>query len=659
MNKVTFVAALLACCLAAGPAWSEDTAKQAVKIDPVEVRAIADTEPPNSPFRLPASSQAAVWSVDQAQIQAMKPNDLFDVLAFAPGVQLSYQGRKGMNFISSRGGGNFIGGTSFAILIDGAYIPFTQSSRVLANFPLETIESIRVVRDTTTLTLAPISALGSIGAAVQGVVIIKTRKPAKQESQIKLGYGNLNRYQAFLSHGDKLEHSYYSLAYGKKHDDGRDGWNNASDSDNVMAKIGFEQNGLTGGVSFYYDGATREIQRALSVSKTADARWEYDPMDTLMATLSLAKQWNPSQATSLGLYTGRVKATTRFRCYSGKTPYSEHDLEDNVLQADLRHIVTTERNNLRLGGQAILWSSPYGQFYYQGVERDEQLYSTYVYDEFALTKALSIDAGARVDFRHVSKGINKYAPTDATPSELIRDQWAKPSYSVAAGVAYRFNPAWQASLRASFVQQGADNYLLTKDDQELSPEKQMRYEAGLIGLLHEALRLSATAFYYDIKDLKQAVGSVTVGDEVYNVYANADSARSGMELQFDGYLFTRALTYVLGYTYQRSENDKDDRAIPHHIASLRLGYRQGPVQCNLMMRFVSGYDSNQFAVDNQYHDIGDFSRVDASVSYDFDLAGAEWRATVFAQNLTDERYQTRLGWEDVGRTYGVEIGVKF
>lgn len=665
MNKFLCIVAMLFSCLcvtAAGaqtPDQNQADKTKTEKMEPIEVSASRVEEPANSPYHLPESSAASIWSIDHDQIIALEPRNLFDVLAYAPGVQTAFQGRKGINFVSGRGGGNFIGGTSYAFIIDGAYIPWTQSSRMLADFPVDTIESIQVVRDTTTLTLAPLTNLGGIGAAIQGVIIIKTLKPTKSnQSEVKVGYGNLNTYKAFVSNGGKSDNAYYSLNYSKNHTDGKDDWNNGSDSDVILLKGGYDSNGFTADGSFYYDWANRELQRSTSVSKTASAKWEYDPLDTLMAHVNLGKQWNKSQTTSLGLYTGRISDTVQYRTWTNSS-YSYDDQEDNVVQADLRHIIVTENNNFRVGGQAIWWDCPEGQLYYEGYERREQLYSGYVYDEYSLTKAWSVDAGVRADFRHISKGINKYSATDNTPSDIINDDWAKPSYSVAAGTAYRFNSMWEGSFRVSFVQQGADDYLFTQDGNSLDAEHQMRYEAGLVANIHPAFNATFTAYVYDITNLKQTVGSITVGEDVYNVYANADAVRSGFEVYFNGYIFTPAFNYGLGYSYQQSDNDADNDALPHHIATLRLGYRYDPFSVNLMARYVSEYDSNQFAVNNIYYEIGDFSRIDANINYDFVVGKTQWRATLFGQNLTDEHYETRLGWEDVGLTFGVELGVKF
>ncbi len=657
MRTLIFTSLLLLGCLQAAVAAAGTENETARELEPMVVKARADNEAPDSPFHLPESSLAATWSIDHEGIQALEPRDLFDVLSYAPGVQTCFQGRKGMNFLASRGGGNFIGGSDYAILIDGVYVPWTQSSRVLASFPVDTIETIRVVRDATTLTLAPLTGLGSMGTAVQGVILIKTRTPQKRESQITASYGNLNRSKVFLSHADRLDSTYYSLNYNRLQDDGRDGWNGASDSNAVLFKGGYADDGLSADASFYYNQASRQLWSSLPISKTSDSKWEYDPLDTLMATANVSKRWSANQTTALGLYTGQVSTTIEYRSFSKPASYSEDDQQDNVFQADLHHIVTAGGHNLRVGGQAIFWDCPEGQFYYEGIEREEGLYSAYLHDEYQLNRNWRIDAGARVDYRHIDKGINKYGPTDKTPTVLIEDQWAEPYYAMAAGTAYRFSEVWEASFRVSRTEQGADDFLVSADGQALDPDQQWRYEAGLIAAFHPAVQATLTAFYYDIDNIKQNAGSTKVGKDIVNVYRNADTIRKGVELEIGGSIPLLGLNYALAHSYQRSDNDIDDEGIPHHISSVRLGYRRAPFQCNLMLRHVSPYDSNEFSADNGYHEIGDFSRLDANASYDFTVGRTGVRATLFGQNLTDEEYQTRLGWKDVGMTYGLELSV--
>lgn len=641
-----------------GLAGAKEPEDQPRQIEPITVQGESVNEPPSSPYHLPESAKAATWSIDREQIEALEPRDIFDVLSYAPGVQVSFQGRKGMNFLSSRADGNFIGGSTFAVLIDGAYIPWTHSARILASYPVEYIESIQVVRDASIFTLAPLAGLGSIGTAIQGMIIIKTHKPSKDETRIKGSVGNLGRYKALASHGDKLDKGYYSLSVNKQHDNGREDWNNGSDTNTFLGKGGYDHQGLKADGTFYYSGGMRQIQRSLPISTTYDSKWEYDPLNMLMATGNLRKEWNPNQTTSLGVYTGRLDTTVRYRSWSNSTS-TFNDQEDNVLQADLHHVVTTEKNNFRIGGQTIFWDSPNGQYFYEGVERKEQMYSAYLHDEYALTKDFSLDLGGRVDHKYVDRGVNKYQADEKNTTSIIKNEWAEPSYGLGGGLAYRFTPIWEASLRTSYTEQGADKFLVSANNKPLGSETQMRYEAGLIGKLHPALRASATAFYYDIRNGRQYAGSIKRGNDLINVYTDVDIKRSGAELDLSGYIYTPRLTYGLSYSYQTSDDEIDDKSIPHHIVALRLGYRYAPFQVNLTLRHVSSYDSNLFAVDSRYHEVGDYSPLDANVSYDFKMGRSQWRATLFAQNLGDEQYQTRLGWEDVGLTYGLELGLKF
>lgn len=659
MRKILCLTALLLFSGSGGLLWAADRDPDTHALDPITVSADRQGEPANSPYRLPVSSQAATWLITQQEIEALQPRDIFDVLSCAPGVQLAFQGRKGMNFLSSRGGGTFIGGTNFAVMVDGVSLPWTQTSRVLANFPVDNIESIRVVRDASILTLGPLSGLGSIGAAVQGFIIIKTRTPAKAETDFKLRYGNLNRAKIYASHGNSLENTHYFLSYNKYHDGGRDDWNNSSDTDSVLLKGGYAAHGLTADISLYHDWATRETMRSLDISRTSDSKWVYDPLNTLMISANVAKAWNRTQTTSLGLYMGRVEADLHQRSFARPAAYNLEEQEETSLQAALRHIITTDNNTLHLGGQAIFWETPTGEFYYPGIARREQLYSLYVFDEYALNQSWSLDGAVRADLKHVSKGLNKYGPTEATPSQLIEDEWAEPSYSAALGAAYRINDNWRLSFKTSYVVQGADQYLETADGKSLDTETQWRNEAAVAAHFNRYLRAAFTLFRYDLSNTKQVVGSTTIGEEVVNVYGNADVARQGVELDLSGALPVVPLNYRVSYSYQSSDNDKDNDAIPHHLVSLALGYAQDPVSANLIVRYVSPYDSNQFSVNNIYYEIGDYTRLDANISYDFEINKVRMRATLFGQNLTDERYQSRLGWEDVGLTFGMELGFKF
>ncbi|NCC94758.1 MAG: TonB-dependent receptor, partial [Opitutae bacterium] len=119
------------------------------------------------------------------------------------------------------------------------------------------------------------------------------------------------------------------------------------------------------------------------------------------------------------------------------------------------------------------------------------------------------------------------------------------------------------------------------------------------------------------------------------------------------------LTYGLSYSWQTSDKETDRRTLPENMISANLGFIHAPFRANLLLKYVGPYDSNFFSTDSQYHEIGDYTRVDANVSYDFNLWDMASTLTVYGQNLLDDQYETRLGWKDTGLTAGVELAVKF
>jgi hypothetical protein len=62
---------------------------------------------------------------------------------------VSFQGRQHMDFASMRGG-------SFQVILDGVYM--SQTDRLLATLPVQLVESMTIVRDSTALSIGPLAA---------------------------------------------------------------------------------------------------------------------------------------------------------------------------------------------------------------------------------------------------------------------------------------------------------------------------------------------------------------------------------------------------------------------------------------------------------------------------------------------------------------------
>ena len=57
--------------------------------------------------------------------------------------------------------------------------------------------------------------------------------------------------------------------------------------------------------------------------------------------------------------------------------------------------------------------------------------------------------------------------------------------------------------------------------------------------------------------------------------------------------------------------------------------------------------------------LGGYTRIDLGLGYDFKMGKNAARVSVYGRNLTDKRYETSNGVQDVGRTLGVEFTTAF
>lgn len=142
-------------------------------------------EPVYSRFTVEKSSQTATQVFTRSDIEKMNPKSVIEVIDQGLGMSTTFYGRKFTNQMKSRGG------DSMGVILDGIYLPWSQYTRILCNFPVEYIESVEIVRDATALSLGPLTSLSSAsGTTNQGFVIIKTRRPSEQVTELKAGYGS-------------------------------------------------------------------------------------------------------------------------------------------------------------------------------------------------------------------------------------------------------------------------------------------------------------------------------------------------------------------------------------------------------------------------------------------------------------------------------------
>ena len=635
--------------------------------------------PAEERFSTPASA-SGVEVYTQEDIEKMQPSDVYCIFERALGMTISRQGSRIHNWVQGRGGGN----SNLGIIIDGVYIPATAAQRVLGDIPVEMIESVRIVRDASILTMGPLMSPGSTnaGSANQGFIIIETKKTPQDKdrtTQATVGYGTYNSKKLVVFHGENLGNvGSFGVGYAKKKNDSkedRDGdWNNAYDGNTYLVNgqlfdIGpISANGLV-----LYNQAKRDIQRYQESDGTfRTAAWTYDPMNTKVFTLGVTGKWTENQVTQLsggyndvyGMgYYDTMDSTDTKTYVAGKAS------RDKAWEANLYHTwmlrVSSITNTLKFGGQYVYW--------YQRTEgqadssaRIEDMYGFYAMDQIAVLPQLSFDVGYRLDKRYIVQGGGKYTE-DGKTVKLSDDTWANDGHSVSLGSAFDPIKQLDVTARFSYTNSPTSDQLYTVNNKKLDAEERFKYEAGITSKLMDALGFSVTGYYYDILNAKiQATGTngkgltiTTLDSTVITVYDSEDHLdRYGMELA----VFGRDIGpfgYQLGWSLFKSSDSTDDSKVPRYKLSGDLSFAHKGFSADLNMLRVPKYYSNASMPVGKYFV---FNVTLAQQINDY------FKVSVYGKNITNEKYSvnyksgqgTETGYYyDVGALYGVDLSVNF
>lgn len=651
---------ILMAVIAMGSVQEARADEQPMEIGGVGVLGKREQVPTYSPVTVPASAAVTVEEFTKEDIQAIAPATVYDIAALSPGARIEFQGRKGMNAMQLRGG------DTVGVILDGVYIPWSQASRMLAQFPVDAIESVRIVRDSSAVTLGPFTSIApamshdnvpspGLGGSNQGFLVITTKKGNGPELGGIAQYGNLDTRLFQLYHGNNKGAFSYRLTGTASGTSGRDGWNNAANTISLLASARYTGETVNGDFMMYYANGRREIQRSTPDSTAYTSIWAYDPLESLNLSFNLHKSWNKIHTTSLSYGLGRV---TDDEYLTTTTTAPQPVRQEDILNTwHLWHVAATESNRFVAGLQTFLWKSPTGQFFYEKVARKEDLFSGYLNDEFHLTKELTLDGGIRVDGKYIVNGSDKYSPLQES-NKVIRNEWQQPAVSMTLGSAYQINDRYKITGRFGYSRQDADSFLATVGNKELATEERFKYELGAEAALHPWFTPAATLFFYDINQFVYAAATGGSGATAYNIYDTTDIVRKGVETSITGSL-PWGFGYKADYSYITTNRSDTNKVMPHHTVNFRLSHHLGNYDSNFTLSHVSSYENNFLSAGNIYRAAGDYTRLDLNVSYLFQFNRSQARATLFGRNLLDDHYVTIAGWRDQGLTWGGKLEVSF
>ncbi|MBM9615532.1 TonB-dependent receptor plug domain-containing protein [Desulfobulbus rhabdoformis] len=635
---------------------------------------------PTNLYRVEASARFGTEVFTKEDIRALKPNNVFDLLEKAAGVNLIYQGRRSPYIVEERGGG------TFTYIIDGAVLP-SSANRILYKFPVAAIEEMQVVRGATALTLGPsipIGASNSGSGLNTGFVIIRTKQPKKTE-----GVLTVSAEKAAGGHPiESSESLYVGTRFGEADGESparplqgyiagllanmdrpsQDSWFDGRSNTGGMASAGFTYGKFNLNMMAYKDSGTMEMQRGVSTDGSLMAqKWWYDPLETELYTSDMALQWTPNQ-------------TTLFNIFKVEYEQTEHDGTFGSSTATLREFSEETsgfglRHNARFGNTLLQagWQMFNSQGFGPNLSSAYNRYDTTIngwslsVEQKLFNERLVLDAGYRQDQKHIDYS-SKSAASDGANNNVDM----APAKIYALGARYQLNDMFTLNGRYYYGDQGtSDDFALRSLGDDLEAERQERIELALEANLVSWFRPTLTYFDIDTENAKTASTSTyEVDGETYYYYTQSDERRRGLELMIKGQLFENT-SYSFSWTRmldaETTSNGITSDAIglstPENMFGLTLSHTWQPYRFNLSIKQVDQWTQTSSPKGTYNVDgIGDYTRIDANIQRDFLLGDTLLTATLFGRNLGDEHYSTRYVtgyYPDRGRTVGLELAWAF
>jgi len=627
--------------LGLGASRSDDSpeVRKAYELEKVGVTAKRLKEKVDSPYAISESSQLQTEVITQEDIEAIHPQTVWDILEQVPGFDFNYQGRQHQEISTS-----MRGGTAYGVILDGVYL--AQLDRVIAALPVDSIESVTVVRDATALTLGPLASISSsgTGSGNSGFVILKTKRSRQTEAGGLVSYGSFNAEKYALYGGSKTGAFDYRVSGIYDNNPGREGWHMLTRHTSFLFSGGYTGSTFEAKLSLMTGYGRRQLENPLNQNGTWASNMDQTRIDPRSAALELVKRWSATQSTTFSYG------------YSGIAAVCQAMVQNSYSNsATLRHVLVTGNNTLKVGAQRMTYVTPQ-QAPTTGSRTDLEINSLFAADEYRMFgDRLTLDAGLRWDRKTYHASPTNYKRVDMTAA-------AAPAYS--AGLAYKPLSRLTLTGRYAYTQNDPASYqvpgLANPYGTYLPTEKREKYEVGSLVNVHSAFNPWATVYFYHTKNSKTADSSGGVipgtttkvtgssytdpvtGDEIDFVKTVASATTRGIEWGASGRIL-RPLEYKVSWSYcQGSE----------HMASGSLRYQSGPFSANLNARHV-GLKSQ-----GTWYQTGNYTRYDANLNYGFKSHGHDAKLSVFGRNLDDNRYGISNNgglYRDPGFTYGVQI----
>lgn len=681
-------AALLAATILAVPsaALADDAADAEASASIVVTGVLANDDTPINPVRLPKSARISSQTLDEEDVDKRQARDVFDLLNFGTGVFTTTSGKKAPANLNIRGDGNF------AFVIDGAYVPPQLASRILQTIPATAIEEVRIVRTSTALTINPLVGLVSpSGAANNGFVVVRTRRPRETMAIINVLGGSFSTLGANAQVGTTFkvgEAEGYVHALGSTYrTDGPEGFNLDKRYEVLGLKGGIDTGMFALDLSVLKSWAGYGIVRGNEKLRptTQDDVWRMDPINSLVATANGTIRWNAMNTTLLtAAYTkSEGKFVTSDLLADGTIANTlVRDNDNTFFNAALRHNLFLGDTKFQAGADFIHWKNPSGQYYYEGVPREEKVTGMFLQADQALFgDRLNIDIGGRLDRVEIVKGIDYFLAGRGPNANVrqIRNEKLPYAKFFSLGASWKVAGDWLINGRYGYSSQGARRgVVLANPAVPLKGEQRHKFELGFEGRITDWLHPSVNGFVVKTNNEVQPLSYAVVAGEQVGLYGNTDSRRTGAEAIVSGRWGNEENDggYRASITHYFDVLDPSGllaRTQPDTVAELTFDQAFRGWRVAGAAKYVSRYESNAFtrcaapnlnctgaaAASSPFLPLGDFVNLDFNVSRMISIGGNAMRVTASVKNILDDNYETSIGYPTIGRQFQLDMTAAF
>ncbi len=634
-----------------------------------------------NPFRTTASSSNHVQVLTRQDIEQFRPADVFEAVNMAGGVVASPSSAKmGFSTLTIRGDKNF------RWMIDGAYLDATTAARIMRSIPIAAIEEIKVVRGSSALTLGPMTNTESPagGAAVDGFIVVRTRKPQKDEGQARVAVESNAGQEQSLWLGKKLKGddgtNGYLAALAAHSQNGNpsenlplgQSYNVAKESSKALLKGGIEDAGWNVDVMAYADEGSYQIPNPSNEA----VNWKVDPSKTNLLSVNGSRTWSDVHTTLFSVSNLKSEQTV----YSTANPSPTNVIDAQHL--NIRHNMFYGDSKFMLGADYRHWDVPNGQnpVYYARIPREEETTGWFAQVEKKLLDGrLNLDASYREDSVYVVHGLDfvfsRVGAGTATKTG-INDRQLPRARFLSTGGRYELDEKWGVTARYGQSSQPVLPGLATMPGVALAPDAQKKWEVGIDGNLSKSFNPALNYFSRQANNEKiipyyatnagtctvNAAQTLPANNRLTACYDQGDTTRSGLEFTASGVFDARSKyrfswTHFIKLTGQANFVDLE-KITPSDVAELSVSHGLGRYTWNGAVKYVSAYEGIANGVPSGVSNSG-YTRYDMGIGYDWTWGVNPVRTSLYGRNLTDKKYETVSGIQDVGRVVGVEMVVGF